>query len=506
MVSSLRAWGRRAFAIDTRSLAAFRMAIGAVVCADALLRSRDFPLMFGADGMFPLEVLPRHFGDRWAWSLAFLVDADWWTAVILALEGIAGALLAVGFRTRLATVVAWMAVVSVIRRTPLATNAGDLWLSCLLFWGMFLPLGSAWSIDARTSPSRRRQALAGGGEVMSIASAALVLQIAAVYLGAGLAKWNDSWFSGTAVAHALSVHDHGTHLGSLLASHPLVASLLTWGVLAVELSAPCLLLAVPTPAARLAVASVFLFMHAAIAVLMSVGLFAYVGMAAWLAVLPGFFWEWTAGERLAGAGADSCTPGFSDSAPVSWSVRAARGLCAVCLGVAFVSFVHENTSWRGSPLPQPIRAAIRLACLEQDWGMFGEVPHQAQWVYGRAELADGRVVDLLRGGRPLETVLPAGGFLSLPHHRWHKIFWELPKPPLRIFSPSIAAALARDWNRTHASPEQVKSLEIRFARLGDFPAPGTLQELLLASWPPRNESGRGNLDRWLEEHRPGDDD
>ena len=60
--------------------------------------------------------------------------------------------------------------------------------------------------------------------------------------------------------------------------------------------------------------------------------------------------------------------------------------------------------------------------------MFGEVPAQEQWVYGRAELADGSVVDVLRDGRPLETVRPGGGFLTLPHHRWHKMFWELPRP------------------------------------------------------------------------------
>ena len=135
--------------------------------------------------------------------------------------------------------------------------------------------------------------------------------------------------------------------------------------------------------------------------------------------------------------------------------------------------------------------------------MFGDVPRQQQWVYGRAELADGRVVDLLRGGRPLEAVLPAGGFSSLPHHRWHKIFWELPKPAVRIFSPSIAAAIAQEWNQTHPESARAKSLEIRFARITSDPQEGTLHELLLATWPPRGATGSGNLDRLLEEqHRP----
>lgn len=477
--------------LDPRSLAAFRIALGGILCADALLRTRDFQLMFAADGMFPIEVLKHFLGSRWAWSLAFLVDAGWWNALILAAEGIAGACLAAGIGTRFATIAAWVAVVSVVRRTAPASNAGDFMLCCLLFWSMFLPLGDVWSVDAR----RRRspEASAGRTTASSIASFALVLQIAAVYFSAGLAKWNDSWLSGAAIGHALSVHDHGTQLGSLVASCGPLTKLLTWGVITAELIGPCLLVAVPHPRVRLTLALLFIAFHAAVAVLMTVGLFSYVGMAAWLAVLPGCFWDgWAA------CSSSSSRPRLSAAGVVAADWQ--RGLmCALCLGVAAVSFLHANTSWRAAPLPAPIRAAVNLFCLEQDWGMFGDVPPQQQWVYGRAHLADGRVVDLLRGGRPLEAVLPAGGFTSLPHHRWHKIFWELPQPNERIFSPSIAAAIARAWNRTHPDSERVQSLEIRFARLIDDPVPGTLHELLLATWPPRDARGRGSLDRWLDE-------
>jgi len=119
------------------------MALGGVVAADALLRTRDISLMLAPDGMFPLPALQAFFGDRWTWSLAFLIDATWWGTAILALQGLAGAALAAGIGTRAATVAAWVAVVSIVRRTAPATNAGDEWLCCLLFWSMFLPLGAA---------------------------------------------------------------------------------------------------------------------------------------------------------------------------------------------------------------------------------------------------------------------------------------------------------------------------------------------------------------------------
>jgi hypothetical protein len=484
MPSSPQPWACRAFSLDVRSLALFRAALGAVVCADALLRTRDFRLMFAPDGLFPLDALRLHYGDRWAWSLAFLIDAEWWGAVVLALEGIAGACLCAGVSTRLASIAAWVAVVSVVRRTAPATNAGDIWLCCLLWWGMFLPLGAVWSIDAW----RRGRPLNEDHRICSVPSAALVLQVAAVYLGAGLSKWNAAWLSGDAVSFALSVHDHGTHLGSLVAATPWLSGPLTRAVMPLELLGPVLLVAAPLPRIRLALVIIFVLFHVAIAVLMSVGLFAYVGMAAWLAVLPSCVWS------------HDPAPAVDESH--ARRASAADWLCIAGLAVAAMSFLHITAYGSERPFPAPLRALVRLTCLDQDWGMFGDVPRQSQWVYGRAELADGSVVDLLRDGRPLEPVLPTGGFTTLPHHRWHKLFWELPRPPQRVFSPSIASALVRDWNRRQPSARQVTSLEIRFARLGDTPAPGTSHELLLATWPPRDAGGRGNLDRWLEKNAP----
>lgn len=476
----------RVFALDTRSLAAFRMAIGALLCIDALLRTRDFRLMFAPDGMFPLEVLARFHRGPGVWSAATLVDAAWWGGLVLAVEGVAGAMLAAGIATRWATILGWVAIVSVIRRTAPATNAGDFWLATMLLWSMFLPLGAAWSFDAWRASGRR----SWSGRVASIltpGSAALVLQIAAVYLAAGMAKCNESWFSGDAIQHALSVHDHGTRWGEAVAASPWLVRPLTWGTLVMELAAP-LLLAVPRPAVRMAIVLLFELFHLVICGTMTVGLFGYVGMAAWLAVIPGAAWEWA---------------GMAAPNPPRATVGGWPGwLCAACGAIAAVSFAHDNTAWRASPLPAPLSTAVNALCLHQTWGMFGSVPRQHQWVYARAGLADGRTVDILRGGRPVEEVRPDGGFLSLPHHRWHKLFWELPRPAQRVFAPSIAAALATHWNAAHPPDEQIVSLEIRFARMGTSADDNTLHELLLATWPPRNAGGAGSLERLLRDSPP----
>jgi hypothetical protein len=479
---SLGGWAAATFTLDARSLAVYRIGLGILLAADCLLRTRDFRLMFAADGMFPLETLARYHADPTVWSAAFLIDADWWSGLVLATEGLAGLVLAAGYRTRIATLCGWLALVSVIRRTSPAVNAGDIWLACQLFWSMFLPLGERWSVDARRAGSRER-APQPVGAVRSVASAALVLQLVAVYLGAGLAKCNADWFAGDALAVALSVHDHGTPLGMIVGSLPWLTRPLQWGVLLAEIGLPLILVALPRPAVRGGIVAVFIAFHATIWLVMTVGLFAAIGIVAWLPLIPAAVW----------------TGGRAEAAPAPLGLgRAATWACGAAGLVALASFLHQVTPLAERPLPRPLVAAINLCCLPQEWAMFGGVSPQEQWVYGRGLLADGSLVDLLRGGRPLEEERPAGGFATLPHHRWHKFFWVLPTPRMRVFASPAAAALARDWNARHNGGRQLVALEIRIGiqtvRGGD----GTIRDAIIASWPARNAAGAGNLERFLQ--------
>lgn len=477
-----RRWCRAAFTLDTRSLAAFRIGLGLVLIADCLLRFRTFHLMFAADGLFPPAVLRGFQGTAAKWSLALVSDSPWCGGAVLAAEGLCGAWLLTGIQSRAATVAAWVAVVSVVRRTEPATNAGDALLMCLLFWSMFLPLGAAWSLPWR---GRAKPASA----VLSLASAALVLQVAAVYLAAGLSKCNPTWLSGDALAYALSIHDHGNALGMRLSHVPWLTRPTTWLVLAAELLGPLLLLAVPTARTRAALAATFILFHVAVWTTMWVGLFAAVGIVAWLPILPAGVWQALGKTRPA-------------------STRASLGMpatlaCGAALMLAAVSFLQGRGCLGTAPLPVPLRRLILACGLEQDWPMFGEVAEQEQWVYGAATLADGRVVDLLRHGRPLERERPAGGFASLGTHRWHKLFWVMPREACRVFAAPTAAALARDWNARHGPADQVASLELRFAMRREAPdGDQALRDILLAAWPERAPDGRGNLDRLLEASAP----
>jgi hypothetical protein len=355
-----------------------------------------------------------------------------------------------------------------------------MWLLCMLLWSMFLPLGAVWSLDAVRRPPQPPPTAA-----LSIATAALVVQTAAVYLGAGLSKCNPAWMSGEAAAYALSVHDHGNPLGMLIARVGWLATAATWTVLAVELTAPLALVFIPAVRVRIALATVFILFHLAVGATMWVDLFPLIGITAWLALIPQPAW-------------DVIAPPRAEIPRIAGLGRPASLACGAAVAISAVSMVHAWGLLGPAPLPEPIRSAIAATGLVQEWSMFGEVPAQEQWVYGRAVLADGRTVDLLRGGRPLESDRPSGGFGSLGSHRWHKLFWIMPRPDVRPFGPPTAAALATAWNGRHGPEDQVRSLELRFATQGvaSFEAP--LRDMLVAAWPPRGRDGEGSLDRLLD--------
>jgi hypothetical protein len=437
--------------------------------------------MMGPDGIFPLDTLRQYYATVTMWSLATLHDSAAWSGTVLAIEGLAGLALALGCCTRIAAIVGWVAVISVIRRTSPSANSGDVWLGCQMFWAMFLPLGARWSIDALRQGARAA-ASPRPSAALSMATVAIVLQLVVVYLGAGLAKCNADWFTGDALVHAISVHDHGTSVGMVMPHDPWVTRPLQWAIVAAEVGLPIMLIAMPSPAIRITIVALFTVFHAAIWLGMTVGLFPLVGFVAWLPVLPAAFWG-------------HATP--TEEPRVATLGRTSSGICGAACGIAAAAFILQLPWWRQDRLPLPLAMAVNVTGLHQEWQMFGGVRSQAQWVYGRAVLADGREVDLLRGGRALERDLPAGGFTSLPHHRWHTFYWHLTTPIVRVFADPAARALAKQWNESHGPDQQVVSLEIRYG----FQATSkdaAVRDIVVAAWPPRSDNGAGNLDRFLQ--------
>ncbi len=177
--------------------------------ADAVLgkKERDFILTW--EGMHPSTTYSQGF---FAWSIFFHLHDPTWIWVVHGANLVVFFLFAIGCCTRVTSVLAWLAGMSYIQRSPVSLFGQDTMSNLLMMYLMIGPSGAALSVDAlirRLTANRRGQG-AADGQTADIAptasvSANLALRLLQVhfcfiYLAAGLSKLQGtSWWNGTAL-------------------------------------------------------------------------------------------------------------------------------------------------------------------------------------------------------------------------------------------------------------------------------------------------------------------
>jgi hypothetical protein len=232
---------------------------------------------FGPDAAIPPTQLPVL-----GWSLLTLVGG---TPLIWALwlAGVLGAAaLAVGYRTRLASLLVFVVMVSVNRGAPLAFNAGDGLMRVLSFYVLLMPAGSAYSVDrwladrhgVWTFPRHAPWALRLAQIQLS------VIYLSTVWEKAGGVLWRN----GTAVSYAMRIGDiERLPMPSFVTDSILLTQLATFGTLAAELAIGVL---VWNRAARPYVLALGVLLHLSIEFTLAVGFFGLGMMTLYLAFLP----------------------------------------------------------------------------------------------------------------------------------------------------------------------------------------------------------------------------
>ena len=504
----------RLFGLDLRSLALFRIGVAAVLLVDLARRLGDLRAHYGDDGILPIALLPKPGAGAsdilLPFSLHSLGGSPLYQGLLFFVAALAGVALLLGWRTRLATIVAWFLTTSLYARNPLVCQAGDTLLRLFLFWVIFLPWGACWSLDARRAPPPPRR-------VTNVATGALLLQLCAVLWFAALLKFDPAWRrDGDAIYRALAIAEMRTPLGDLLFERRSLMTFLTFATLVQEGFVPFLLF-VPwkTWIFRLLVVASFTLFHLSLALFMELGYFQSLCILGWLALLPSEFWDalelrWR--RRRAGATKIPATEISQD--PVA-SVAAAEPAAAVegggtpaaphpPLGLAaklalpfllVYVYVENLNHWNQPRAPDDgvamtalldLRDAVRRHFPLQDsslgavlgldftWYLFAPKPPAVHgWFVLDATLNDGRHVDLLpfcMGSK--ETLVgfarPRRGGPSDPDLRWRKYLDNLiALPPDKlIYRHALAAYAAETWNRAHASEptHQLKSLEVDLMR------------------------------------------
>lgn len=204
--------------------------------------------------------------------------------IVCLLLVVAGIATCVGYRSRLSTAVAALAMLSLQRTNPTIFNSGDLVLRQIGLILALAPSGLLFSID-RVLARRHIGRATGVPPRAPWAIRLLQLNLAVGYALTAWAKLRGStWHDGTALVRALRIEDlQRFQVPELLLDQDLLLNLLTWGTLLFEGSFAILVWNRRWRPWMLGAGVVF---HLGIDVVFDVGFFSYAMIVGYLAFLP----------------------------------------------------------------------------------------------------------------------------------------------------------------------------------------------------------------------------
>ena len=273
------------FSLDIRSLALLRIGLGIMLLLEWLNRLVDVRMFFSDDGVVPRNIIPL---TGTPISVFMLSGSAWFAGALMIIGCILAVLLLVGWRTQFVTVLSWFLLIGVQGRNFAIMQGGDVVMRMLLFWGMFLPLGACYSLDALRQPLREWRP-----RVLSMGSVAYIVQMCMIYWFAAAWKTDPAWRRDhTAVYLALSLEGFTTTFGHFLLNFPEFLKALTVATLILEIFGPAVLfIPFANGPLRTFVCASFIMFHTGLGLSLELGNFPPICCVAWLAVLPTWFWD-----------------------------------------------------------------------------------------------------------------------------------------------------------------------------------------------------------------------
>ncbi len=472
-----------AFRADLRSLAAFRIGVATLVLTTLGNLSPDITAFYTDEGVLPRTTLIADVAHDWHLSLHLLNGTTLIQSVLFIISALSAFFMLVGYRTRLTTCATWFLLLSLQVRNPLVLNGGDRLLLMFTFWGMFLPLGRCWSVDNWLTPELRaidagQSAFRPSGTTVSLATAAIFLQVIIVYLATGLLKWQtEVWQSGDALSIALSEGKNVTGIGKKLLAFPDVLSLLNYATLYYEIfAAPLLLLPSFGGRLRLVLIYLFWFFHLSIWLCLDIGLFPFVSIVGFLSMLPGMVWDRTGcwvnrfrrrffGPLSSTVSGDMNNHVEGPSHSTGHAVASLLGTYMVGTALAFVLWSNLGTLVPWCEMPRTARNAGELLKLNQHWRMFARVESHDEggWFVFPGRLVNGETPDLLTGDR-VNYDRPELISKTFKNVRWRKLCSHVAKSRSDELQKHFGQYIWKQWQTHHPSSEQLVHLRIYYTK------------------------------------------
>lgn len=229
-----------------KPIAAERLALVRIVTAVAVLTEMlcqqvpHFSILYGPEGLAPSGYAEADLLKAWRWT-GYFFNTDSFGVYVLAYVAWAVVMFAyaIGYKTRIVGVLAWLFTIAFVHRNFHSKNFGDSVLRASVFLLMLTPSGEALSWD-----SFRKHGTLKPNYQAPWATRLFQIQLATVYAATGISKLtgskNSTWFDGTALFYVYNDIVLARFAYPLLPfpswlSAPLSFSALLWEVLFVPL-------------------------------------------------------------------------------------------------------------------------------------------------------------------------------------------------------------------------------------------------------------------------------
>jgi hypothetical protein len=453
-----------------------RIGVGAVILLDLFIRLSNITAHYTNHGVLPLEALFRFAWNEHYFSF-YSITGSIYLQLLIFLVNIACAIaLMVGYRTRLATILCWLFLISIHNRNPYVHQGGDDLLRLLTFWGIFLPWNTFFSIDKQLGKTPIYQSYV----ISSLAAFAYMLQVGYVYFFSALLKSSPEWTSEyTAIYYALSLDQIALPFSKLIYPYGGVLKAMTFLVYHLEYYLPFVLL-IPffTSYFRLLFITLILALHIGISLTLNVGLFPLVGMVSLLGLLPGnianklysyiksilpeklpaFF-----GSRQELSSALVITQNYHES-------LLKRGL--LLYFIIYVFNWNLSTIDRQNLIDNPHVQWIGMVLrVDQHWGMFSPgVFKDDGWFVFEGKSTQGKKLDILQEGKEVSYQKLAAVSKPFSEDRWRKYMENNLFVSNAHIRPYYCGYLLDKWNRNKSNSEQIDTLKMIYMKEISLPA------------------------------------
>jgi hypothetical protein len=285
------------FKLDLRSIALMRILIGGIVLIDLCTRLIDFKIFYTDEGIVPFDKLISRYDILL--TLSWLSHASSFQVFVFAAAIISSIFLMLGYKTRLANIMTWVFLISIQNRNPIINYGADQLLACTLFFGIFLPWGSRFSLDNLHNNFKFSKE---SNSYFSFGTLAFCLQASLVYFFSGLNKTHESWRENyNAISTVFNIERFLTPLGEsvrpFILESMIIPQSLTILIKNFEMLVPILLFFPVLAKYTRNWSLVFLFiMHFFLSAFLVLNQWAYLPFAILIGLIPSKFWDLT--DRL----------------------------------------------------------------------------------------------------------------------------------------------------------------------------------------------------------------